>query len=340
MWDLDGTLWDGVLAEGDTPLLRSDVANLIRELDRRGVLQSLASRNDASALGVLERFGLRDYFLHPQLGSAAKSSAIARIAAELGLALDAIAFVDDEAFERAEVASVHPGVVTVDARDAATLLTRQDISIPPGAGIDRRRLHQSELQRRSAETEAGGPSEAFLATLGMRLVARRAGPSDLDRIEELMVRTNQLNTTGRFIARAELDRLCAAEDHLALVVELRDRFGDYGTIGFALVEVREERWTMRMLMVSCRVEDRGVGSAVLCYLIQLAHRQGAGFFAEYVRTEKNRRMYVTLKLAGFNEVDRSAAGVLLQFDPTLAPPLPASRALPSGPPWIHIEGLR
>jgi HAD superfamily phosphatase (TIGR01681 family) len=49
VWDLDGTLWDGVLLEGDTVQLRSDIKNIIQTLDRRGILQSIASKNDHDA---------------------------------------------------------------------------------------------------------------------------------------------------------------------------------------------------------------------------------------------------------------------------------------------------
>ena len=68
VWDLDNTLWTGVLAEGDAVALRPEAERLVRVLDERGVLQSIASRNDESALTVLEGMGLREFFLCPELG--------------------------------------------------------------------------------------------------------------------------------------------------------------------------------------------------------------------------------------------------------------------------------
>lgn len=50
VWDLDNTVWDGVLLEdGDGRPLRPGVREAIEELDRRGILQSIASRNDHEA---------------------------------------------------------------------------------------------------------------------------------------------------------------------------------------------------------------------------------------------------------------------------------------------------
>src|SRR5690606_35163831 len=146
------------------------------------------------------------------------------------------------------------------------------------------------------------PSEAFLASLGMRLTLRRAGPGDVPRVAELMHRTHQLNTTGRVLAMDELARMCTSREHLAVVAALVDRFGAYGTIGCALASVGAARWTRRSLMVSGRVQDRGVGAALLACLVRGARRRGARFCADYARTPRNRRMYVPLKLAGFREV--------------------------------------
>ena len=48
VWDLDNTLWNGVLLEDDTVSLREDVPDIINILDSRGILQSIASKNNYS----------------------------------------------------------------------------------------------------------------------------------------------------------------------------------------------------------------------------------------------------------------------------------------------------
>jgi FkbH-like protein len=324
VWDLDDTLWTGVLAEGDAVALRPEAAALVRTLDERGVLQSIASRNDEHALTVLDQMGLRDYFLYPQLGAMAKSAALTRIAAALDLASDALAFIDDDPRERAEVSLSLPDVLCLDAREVAGLLTRPDVVIPAGAGLNRRQLHLADRARRQALPPAEPPSEAFLRSLDMRLTLRRAGLGDLLRIDELMVRTNQLNSTGRHLPADDLQRLCADDDHLALVADLRDRFGDQGTIAFALLE-RAAAWTLRMLLVSCRVRDQGVGSAILDAILTGAERARAPLHADFVPTGRNRHMQVTLMLAGFEAGDGD-----LVWRPPAGPRPPAS-------PWITVD---
>ena len=82
VWDLDGTLWNGILLEGDTIRLRSEIKDIIRTLDRRGILHSIASKNDRdAAMEKIRDFELVEYFLYPEINWNAKSLSITRIQA-------------------------------------------------------------------------------------------------------------------------------------------------------------------------------------------------------------------------------------------------------------------
>ena len=43
VWDLDNTLWNGVLLEDERVTIRENVLDVIKTLDGRGILQSIAS---------------------------------------------------------------------------------------------------------------------------------------------------------------------------------------------------------------------------------------------------------------------------------------------------------
>ena len=74
VWDLDNTVWDGVLLEDGNVKVKANVVEHVKRLDQLGVLHSIASRNDPElALAKLDQLGLRDMFLHPQIGWNAKS---------------------------------------------------------------------------------------------------------------------------------------------------------------------------------------------------------------------------------------------------------------------------
>jgi FkbH-like protein len=326
VWDLDHTLWDGILLEGDAVRLRPAVAAVLQALDARGVLLSIASKNDHdAAMSRLRDLGVADYFLYPQIGWNAKSSSVAAIAKSINVGLDAVAFLDDDPYERDEVHHALPAVMILDAREIGSLLDRPELMprfITDESAL-RRRMYQSDIERNRAEEAFQGPQEDFLAALRMRFSLSPAGEADLRRAEELTVRTNQLNSSGQTYSYEELDLLRRSPEHLLLVAGLTDRYGTYGKIGLALVAKEPGLWTLKLLLMSCRVISRGVGSILLSHVLHLAKAAGVRLQAEFKSTSRNRMMLVTYKFSGFQEIGRE--GELL----ILAHPLVGIQAFPS-----------
>ena len=112
VWDLDNTLWPGIAIEAEPDDFRQPntaILDIITELEKHGIASSVASRNDP-ALGeqLLAHPLLAGKFVYPQVSWEPKSQAIRRIAEKLNIGLDAVAFVDDSPFERAEVSYMFP----------------------------------------------------------------------------------------------------------------------------------------------------------------------------------------------------------------------------------------
>ena len=95
--------------------------------------------------------------------------------------------------------------------------------------------------------------------------------------------------------------MLSSPSHLLLVAGLDDRYGSYGKIGLALVETSDTGWTLKLLLMSCRVMSRGVGTVLLHHVMRQAHAAGARLFAEFVPTDRNRVMHITYRFAGFTE---------------------------------------
>ena len=325
VWDLDNTLWEGTLLEGDDVRLREDVREIIKALDQRGILQSVASKNDHdAAFERLRQFGLDEYFLYPQINWNSKAASISKIVDALNISAEAIAFIDDQAFERGAVAHSLPQVTLFDVTDLEGLLDLQLMN-PRFVTEDsrmRRRMYLADIDRNSVEEKFVGPKEEFLASLGMVMKVAPAAEEDLMRAEELTVRTNQLNTTGRPYSYDELDHFRRSKQHQLLIAELTDKFGSYGKIGLSLVEYGEQAWTIKLLLMSCRVMSRGVGSVLLSLIAQRAKEAGVVLRAEFVPNKRNRMMYVTYKFAGFREIGREGDTTLLESDLSQVQPFP------------------
>ncbi len=307
VWDLDNTLWNGTLLEGDDVQLRPGVAEALEELDARGILQSVASKNDhAAAMAKLEELGVADYFIYPQINWNAKSSGLEQIAKAINIGIDAVAFIDDQPFEREEVHHVLPDVMTIDAADIAKLTEYPELMprfITDESAI-RRKMYQADIARQTVEEEFVGPQEDFLASLEMQFTIGPAQEEDLKRAEELTVRTNQLNSTGYTYSYEELDAFRHSDDHLLLVASLVDKYGTYGKIGLAMIETGKEVWTLKLLLMSCRVMSRGVGTILISHILNQAKAAGARFQAEFMNTGRNRLMLVSYKFGGFKEAEK------------------------------------
>lgn len=316
VWDLDNTLWNGTLLEDEHVEPFPGVVELLRELDRRGILLSIASKNEPEPVRKrLEELGLWELFLYPQISWSSKAVSVELIAKVLNLGLDSFAFIDDQPFERDEVASALPTVRVYDASRRDELLSLPEFT-PRFITEDsarRREMYRSDLARRADEQAYTGSNEEFLAGLGMKLSISPVAKGDLERVEELTLRTNQLNSTGYTYDFDELSGFMLSPGYRFLIASLSDRYGDYGKIGLMLMEEQEDYFELKLLLMSCRVMTRGIGSALLVHALKIADKAGKGLRAQFVDTGRNRMMYITYKLMGFEEIKEDGDWCLLEY---------------------------
>jgi FkbH-like protein len=326
VWDLDNTLWDGTLLEGGINGLRPGVLTFIQILEQRGILQSVASKNDHQlAYEQLQSLGIAEYFLCPQINWGAKSGSIERIAKELNIGLDTFAFIDDQAFEREEVGFAIPDVLCFDAAELDTLSLQPEFN-PRFITEDsarRRQMYMADIERKAVEEHFEGPQDSFLASLEMKLHISHACETDLKRAEELTLRTNQLNTTGYTYSYDELNIFCQSDKHLLLVASLEDKYGDYGKIGLVLVALEKDVWVIKLLLMSCRVMARNVGTVLINHLRNEARQNGVRLLAEMLPNDRNRMMYMTYKFNHFSELEKQGELVIFVNDLRIEHDFPA-----------------
>jgi methoxymalonate biosynthesis protein len=287
VWDLDNTLLDGIYLESPDrpPAASPGLTRILTELAGRGILHAIASRNPAEAGQYAER-ATGHAFAAIDCGWGTKSAAIRAIASELGVAADAIAFVDDDVMERAEVSFRLPDVLVLAPEDMADAVGWPQFS-PPVVTDEARRRGELYLQRRSRQEEArafGGSPEEFLRYCQTRVTISPATPADLPRLHELSVRTHQFNSIGRALSDDDFARLLRPPGRQAFTVRLADRFGDDGIVGGCVIVVgpgqagtgRRPSWDVPLLMMSCRALGRGVIDAQLTWICQAARAGGAG----------------------------------------------------------------
>jgi len=316
IWDLDNTLWDGTLIEDGLSgiRLREPVVDVIKEIDRRGILQSVASKNNQEdVFNALRHFGIEEYFLYPQINWEPKSQSVARIAKSLNIGLDSILFIDDQAFEREEIHSTLSTVVALDAAEFFELPDMEGCQLSVTEESRRRRqMYREQEQREEALKTNQVDYFEFLRSCRMEVNIGSLNETNFERVFELAQRTNQMNFSGNRYQKEELKQMVEKPGIRTLVISCRDRFGDYGIVGFALVDL--ETQVLLDLMFSCRVQGKRVEHTVLSYLLhEYAVEKGADFYANYRRSSKNANSGIVFQEVGFEPVREQDGVSLLIF---------------------------
>jgi len=193
VWDLDETLWDGILSEGPVCLSPRRAAQL-RELVDRGVMVSISSRNDeATARAELERHGLWDLVIFPRINWEAKGAQIRDLIDAAQLRAPNVLFADDNHLNREEAVFFAPGIQAIDPADPGFDARIDAVSAAGKPDPDHRRLAEYRLlEAKAREAATFGDNAEFLRSCDIR-VAITERPTDTARIADLIARTNQLN---------------------------------------------------------------------------------------------------------------------------------------------------
>ncbi len=335
--DLDNTLWGGVVGE-DGPhgiaLGREAPGNAFRafqeailDLSKRGVILAINSKNnEADAMEALERHPemvlRRSHFAAIRMNWQDKVANLESIAAELNIGLDSMVFVDDNPAECALVRARLPQVLTVQlprdpAQYRAILLGLTDFDSLSLTEEDRTRgqLYAQRRERQEWEERRGDNVEDYLGDLGLVVALAEADEFAIPRVAQLIGKTNQFNLTTRRHNEGEVRAFAQSADHAVYTVRVKDRFGDHGLTGAAIVAKGRDVWEIDTLLFSCRVLGRGVETALLSAIVAAARADGArlvrGLFIPTAKNEPTRDFY---RRHGFTLVEEHDGAERWEFD--------------------------
>lgn len=338
VWDGDNTLWDGTAFYKDKEniKIKPGTKEALKELDKRGIKSTICSKNYYDDVeSVLKRFEIERYFQHPQIGWGLKSDAIKKLAAIFNASYDEMVFVDDDPFQRAEVASQMEGLKIIPLDDPIDILCLDGIMPLNATDEDKKRVQLLKEQRNREEAEKSfkGDYKEFLGQCDMVMTVRAVEEEDWPRVCQLLNRTNELNATANRYTIVQLKESYEKNNDIVMVVELRDRFGDYGLIAETILENKDYGWFIRDLAVSCRTMGRGIGSALVVAVLNYAKGNGIKkVVGRLVETESNWRIKPLYENRGFRKVSANENTAYYEFD------LERDK-MPEYPPWIKVSFL-
>jgi FkbH-like protein len=327
--DLDNTLWGGVIGDDGVEGIQLGHGHAAGEaflgfhefclrLRERGILLAVCSKNEeAAALLPFSQHPAtllrREHFAAFYANWQDKPANLRAIARHLNIGLDALVFVDDNPFERALVRRELPEVAVPElpedpAHFAATISRAgyfESLGLTP-EDLERARHYQANQARedlRSSVTDL----DSYLRSLGMELRYRPFDEGNLQRITQLILKTNQFNVTTRRHTAEDLRLMMQDPQAITFQFHLKDDFGDNGTIALLIAFVREKTLVIDTWLMSCRVLGRRVEDAVLSLVVEEAKRRHLDSIqGEYRPTAKNTPVEGLFPRLGFTPAEHSA----------------------------------
>jgi FkbH-like protein len=321
--DLDNTLWGGVIGDDGlegivlgqgSPVGEAHIAlqEYAKNLSRRGIILAVCSKNDmANAIApfeqhadmILRRTDIACFVANWQ----DKATNIRAIASQLNIGLDALTFVDDNPFERnivrRELPMVNVPELPEDPSEYVNCIA--DSGCFESANItadDLQRAKQYNANRQREEIKTSTDMKGYLQSLNMQLLWRRFDGIGLQRIVQLINKSNQFNLTTRRYTSAEAQQFIGHANILTLQLRLVDNFGDNGMISVIIARPESLSGALEIdtWLMSCRVLGRQVEEASLNLLVEQARAMGArSLKGTYIPSAKNQMVCNHYSKLGF-----------------------------------------
>lgn len=326
--DLDNTLWGGVIGDDGIEGIRlggqgegeayQNFQHYLKSLKERGLLLAVCSKNDESnaRLPFQQHNAMilqENDFVAFKANWAKKSENLQAIAAEINLGLDSFLFLDDSPFEREEVRTADLGVTIPDLpQDPALYISciessasLETVSQLSETDLVRTELYLQETKRSSLAKEAGSHAE-FLKSLNMMASLAPAESAELERVAQLIQRSNQFNLRTQRLGLEKLQKFAICESAVVLRCMLKDRFGDHGIIGAVCCQIYGDELFIEEFVMSCRVLSRGTEQFICNSLVTFAaSRRLSRIVGEYIPSPKNQLVASLYENLGFAKCPNS-----------------------------------
>lgn len=331
--DLDNTCWGGVI--GDDGLNGIKLGNetaqgeaykvfqsYIKELKQRGVILSVCSKNNHEI--AKEAFTHSDSVLSFDDFSSFKAnwepkySNIETIANEINIGLDSLVFIDDNAMERNIVESQLPSVSVpnvgdniidfIDFIENNNYFETVNLS---GDDLSRNKFY-SENNERNKQKSTFENYNDFLVSLNMKAEIKPFSDIYIDRITQLINKTNQFNITTKRYRLNEIETISSNDNFISFYGKLSDKFGDNGLISVLIGEVSNKTCTIDTWLMSCRVLKRDMEIAMFDMLIDECKLKNlTKVIGVYKRTKKNNMVSTLFSDLGFNFIKEEHDGSIV-----------------------------
>ena len=320
--DLDNTLWGGVVGEDGIDGIELsdhkegqryyDFQRQLLEMKNRGIVLGIVSKNNEEdaeeVINSHPNMLLRDEdFVCKKINWDNKGVNLKAMERDLNLSEGGFVFVDDNPIERETVSGVCPEMLVPDfPEDTSELLTFAeeiwfDYCRPLrvlSEDLKKTEMYQNESRRKLEMSELLN-LEDYLEKLEITVDIHRMRDSELERVVQLITKTNQFNVTTKRYTQSDIESINADPDNVVYVVHSSDKYGDNGLICVIILKGLRSDIHIDTFLMSCRVMGRKLEDVIINELIAKYHRK---FIGEFVPSAKNAPVKELYDRLGFSLV--------------------------------------
>jgi|GEM_PF-2923860 len=272
--DFDNTLWRGVMAEGSVNHFY-EKQNLLVELGRHGVVLVALSKNSPENIRWSEMKICQQDFSCLKINWSSKVNNILDVCRLLNISHDQTIILDDTHEELALVSTHLPEVLALDSTQSASWdLLKVMLKVhykSDEQGLNRNRLYRENQHRQvflNETSENKLDTHALLSPLAITATMSVVTFAELDRLHELLQRTNQFNCSNNRYSKALLKQIIDSQNALIYCFSVTDKFGDMGLVGAVVLSLQPEHWLIENFVMSCRAMGYGLEYLMLAKVLQ------------------------------------------------------------------------
>jgi len=323
--DLDNTLWGGIIGDDgleniklgiETPegIAYSELQQYLKYLKQRGIILCVCSKNEdeTARLGLNSDKGIlkEDDFAIIKANWNEKYINISDISKEINLLPESFVFIDDNEVERDSVAAFIPGIkipVLEGPESYRKILDQSGFFESVSFSEDDK--HRTEFYKANIAREnlrmLFDSYDDYLKSLEMKANISRFSERNIERITQLINKTNQFNLTGRRFTQSEIESYIDSSYYVTMSAKLCDKFGDNGIVTALIGEIsKDKKLSIISWVMSCRVFKRNLEYMMFDALIEECMTRGIRVLEGiYINTNKNKSVFDLYQKLGFTEVE-------------------------------------
>ena len=280
--DCDNVLWGGVLGEdgedgikigknhpGSAYLkFQQEIINLYH----RGIIITLCSKNNEqeviNTINSHPDILLREKYISAyRINWDPKDKNIVGLSKDLNIGLESMVFIDDSKFEIELIKKSLPMVDTIDLSDAKPSYfynilkdyRRFDSFSISTEDKNRGKMYKEQTKRIKANLSFSNIND-YLKYLKVEIRIEKVTKQLIPRISQLTQRTNQFNLNIKRYTESEIEELKENIKKDILVLSVKDKFGDLGVVGTAIIFYEKNYALIDSFLISCRALGRKIES--------------------------------------------------------------------------------